>query len=169
MCSKYFLSLEKQRQSENVIRKVEVAETYVSEKNNILEESLKFYQNLYSKTRVSPIQIHNYLGKFKSLKTLNKKDREICDKVISKVELREIVKNLKCNKAPGLDGLTNEFYQTFWNKLEPTYTKMLEESFTLGILPSSVCKAVMTLIFKKGDKTLLTNLKNFVVILIFIR
>ena len=94
---------------------------------------------------------------FKSSKTLNKEDRETCDKAISKVELREIVKNLRCNKAPGLDGLTNEFYQTFWNKLEPTYTKMLEESFTLGILPCSVRKAVMTLIFKKGEKTLLKN------------
>ena len=85
----------------------------MSENNNILEESLEFYQNLYSKTCVSPIQIQNYLKKFKSSETLNKKDREICDKAISKVELREIVKNLRCNKAPGLDGLTNESYQTF--------------------------------------------------------
>ena len=42
VCSKYFLSLEKQRQSNNVIRKVKLADTYVSENNNILEESLEF-------------------------------------------------------------------------------------------------------------------------------
>ena len=157
VCSRYFLSLEKQRQSENVIKKVKVDDKYMFENNDILEESVKFYQNLYSKTCVSPQQIQNYLGKNRSIKTLNKREREFCDKEISKAELREIVKNLKCNKAPGLDGLTNEFYQTFWNKLEPTYSKMLEESFTLGILPSSVRKAVMTLIFKKGDKTILKN------------
>ena len=156
MCSIYFRSLEKQRHSENVIRKVKVTETYVSENNNILDESLKFYQNLCSKTCVSPIQIRNYLVKFKSSKTLNKKDSQICDKAISKVELRKIVKKLRCKKAPGLDGLTNDFNQTFWNKLEPTYAKT-EESFTLGILPSSVCKAVMTVIFKKGDKTFPKN------------
>ena len=88
---------------------------------------------------------------------MNEDDKKFCDQEISKTELRDIVKNLKRNKAPGLDGLTNEFYQTFWDKLEPYFIKMLQESFTGGIFPHSIRKAIMTLIFKQGDKTNLSN------------
>ena len=65
---------------------------------------------------------------------------------------------MKKNKAPGLDGLSNEFYQTFWNNLENPYLNMLYESFEKGILPASLRKAVITLIFKQGDRS---NLKNY--------
>ena len=34
---------------------------------------------------------------------------------------------------------------------------MIDESFNKGILPCSIKKAVITLIFKKGDRTLLKN------------
>ena len=81
----------------------------------------------------------------------------MCEEDISKSELREVIKNLKRNKAPGLDGLTNEFYQAFWDLLEPHFIKMLQESFRIGILPGTVRKAIMTLIFKQGDKTILSN------------
>ena len=75
-----------------------------------------------------------------NIRSLNKDDRKLCEEDISKSELREVIKNLKRNKAPGLDGLTNEFYQVFWDLLEPHFLKMLQESFRIGILPSTVSK-----------------------------
>ena len=157
LSSKYFLGLEKQRQSGNVIRKLRVGDKFVNENNKILEETTKYYQSLYSGENVSLEKINNYLQKFQNLKKVNKEQQNFCDKAISKNELREVVKNLKKNKAPGLDGLTNEFYQTFWDILEPVFINRLQESFIKGILTRSIRKAVMTLIFNNGDKTMLSN------------
>ena len=158
VCSKFFLGLEKQRQSGNVIRKVKVTENkFVCKNNEILEEATKYYQRLYSNKNISNIKINNYFNQFANIRSLNKDDRKLCEEDISKSELREVIKNLKRNKAPGLDGLTNEFYQAFWDLLEPHFIKMLQESFRIGILPGTVRKAIMTIIFKQGDKTILSN------------
>ena len=157
ICSSFFLGLERQRQSGNVIRKLKVGDTIVDENNKILEETTKYYKRLYSDENTSIKNINSYLQKFKNLRKVNEEQKKFCDQVISKGELSEVVKNLKKNKAPGLDGLTNEFYQTFWGVLEPHFVNMLEESFMIGSLPSSIRKAVMSLIFKSGDKTILSN------------
>ena len=114
-------------------------------------------KDLYSNKNISNIKINNYLNQFADLRLLKKDDRKLCEEDISKSELREVIKNLKRNKAPGLDGLTNDFYQAFGDLLEPHFIKILQESFRIGILPSTVRKAIMTLIFKQCDKTVLSN------------
>ena len=45
------------------------------------------------------------------------------------------MQNLKLNKSPGLDGLTPEFYLTFWAKLKYAYLDMITGSLSQGILP----------------------------------
>ena len=80
----------------------------------------------------------------------------MCDKIINENELPLVIKNLKKEKSgvTGLDGLTGEFYQKFWEKLKSLYINMI---FKKGILPSSIRKSVITLIFKSGDCALLKN------------
>ena len=67
------------------------------------------------------------------------------------------VKNLKPNKSPALGGLIPEFCQVFWKDLKGPYMNMINESFSNGILPETAHKSVVALIFKKGDRKLLTN------------
>ena len=45
---------------------------------------------------------------------LIKQERDVCDEHITKQECFESLKTLKNNKSPGNDGLTKEFYITFW-------------------------------------------------------
>ena len=40
-------------------------------------------------------------------------------------ECTEAVKTLKKEKYPGIDGLSSEFYQTFWEELGPYFYKAL--------------------------------------------
>ena len=68
-----------------------------------------------------------------------------------------MVKNLKEQKSPGLDGLTPEFYKACWKDIKMIFKDMLKETFEVGELPDSLKKAVVTLIFKKDDKTKLKN------------
>ena len=42
-------------------------------------------------------------------------------------------------------------------KLNPLYMRMIDETFCKGILPDSMRKSIITLIFKKGNKALLKN------------
>ena len=50
--SKLFSNLEKQRQSKNVIYEVKTANGNVTNDNDVLTETVKFYKNLYSETTI---------------------------------------------------------------------------------------------------------------------
>ena len=62
-----------------------------------------------------------------------------------------MIKNLPKNKGPGPDGFTEEFYQTFRNKLMPILLKVFQKVSEEGKLPNSFCEAITTLI-PKPDK-----------------
>ena len=59
--------------------------------------------------------------------------------------------------APGLDGLPADFLQHFWNIMGQDLLDVLKESFGKGLLPASCRRAVISLLPKKGDLTLLKN------------
>ncbi len=67
------------------------------------------------------------------------------------------VKGLSSGKSPGLDGLPAEFYKSFWTIIGDYYFEVLQKCCSEGILPTSCQRAVLSLIQKKGDLTLLKN------------
>ena len=155
--SKYFLTLEKRRQGANVLTKLTDNNNVIEDDRQILNETLSFYENLY-KAKHIPIQhIEEYFANIKKLKSLTSDERSLCDDPITVDEVTQVVLTLKKNKSPGNDGLTSEFYQAFWQELKPIFMKMLCEAFQKGILPDRTKKSIITLIFKKGDRTLLKN------------
>ncbi|CAM2109446.1 unnamed protein product [Caretta caretta] len=62
------------------------------------------------------------------------------------------------NKSPGMDGLTMEFYRTFWDILGPDLATVWAESLQGGVLPLSCRRAVLAFLPKKGD---LLDLQNW--------
>ena len=64
---------------------------------------------------------------------------------------------LKSGKSHGLDGLTPEFFKSFWEDMYKPFSEMVETSFETGSLPESSKNAVAQLIFKKGNSQLLKN------------
>jgi len=53
------------------------------------------------------------------------------------------------NKSPGIDGLTVNFYQHFWDIPAPELTAGYNYAYTSGMLSLSQCRGVITLAFKK--------------------
>ena len=72
-------------------------------------------------------------------------------------ELEESVKSFKRGRSPGLDGLPQEFYVTFWHLLAPDILAVFNEFDSLTILPESFREGVVTLLFKKGEASDLRN------------
>ena len=67
---------------------------------------------------------------------------------------------MKKNKFPGNDGLTNEFYCTFWNEIKNIFINSLRKSKCLKVLITSQRQGIIRLIEKPNkDKRLISNWK----------
>ena len=69
---------------------------------------------------------------------------------------------MKNNKSPGYDGLTKEFYWTFWNEIKNIFINSLRESKCLKALSTSQRQAKIRLIEKPNkDKRFISNWRLF--------
>jgi hypothetical protein len=55
---------------------------------------------------------------------------------------------MKLNKSPGLDGLSVEFYRTFWDKLKYFLIKTYNKSYNVNLLIYSQHSSVLPLLFR---------------------
>ena len=55
---------------------------------------------------------------------------------------------MNLNRAPGLDGLSVEFYRKFWNGLKRLVTKVFNLNYERGHLSNSQTIGAISLIFK---------------------
>ncbi len=63
-----------------------------------------------------------------------------------------VVNSLKINKSSGLDGLTAEFYQAFWDDIGDVLTKVYNEAFEYQELNLSQKVSVLSLKHKSGSR-----------------
>ena len=59
------------------------------------------------------------------------------------------MKSMKNNKTAGNDGLTKEFYETFWDELKTPLMESVNQTFHTKILSISQTQAVFKLTEKK--------------------
>ena len=73
------------------------------------------------------------------------------------LECEKSVDKWSLNKSRGLDGLTAEFYKTFWPVIGEFLTTVFNEGFDNGSLSNTQTESVLTLIYKKGDSKQIKN------------
>jgi len=61
------------------------------------------------------------------------------------------------NKSPGIDGLSTNFYKHFWHTFSSALTSVFNYAFKHGTLSITQRQGIITLLFKKGDRTKLKN------------
>lgn len=59
-------------------------------------------------------------------------------------ELTVTVNQMESGRAPGIDGLSPNFYKWFWNTLVPDLHGALSECFRTGFLPVSCQRTVLS-------------------------
>ena len=83
---------------------------------------------------------------------------QTCEGPITESELLNVLESMPNNKSPGNDGLTKEFYETFWEEIKTPLCNSIKKSYQNGELSISQRQAVIRLIEKKDkDKKLIKN------------
>ena len=78
-----------------------------------------------------------------SIPSLSNNSKMTCGGLLTCAECFEALKKFPDGKTPGNDGLTAEFYKTFWNLLGQQLTDSLNYSFEHGELSSSQKQATI--------------------------
>ena len=154
--SKYFMGLENRHQSSNVIRALNSDGTTFYDDKNLLETISSFYEKLYTSKSPDMDKIETYIHET-NLNALTNDQKSSCDAPLTLQQLKTAVFKMKRNKSPGSDGLTIEFYQKFWDSIKYSLLDSYNESLEQGELTPSQRYAIISLMFKKGDRKLLKN------------
>ena len=156
--SEFLLNLEKQHALQNQVRTLLFDQNEIRDKNQINHQLHHFYKTLFTEKRqVQNEDITAYLNQI-SIPILTGEQSQTCEDSISKNEFLKALKNLSNNKSPGNDGLTKEFYETFWKDLKKPLCPSITKTFHRGELSHTQKQAVIKLIGKKDrDKKIIKN------------
>ena len=116
--------------------------------------AVTFYSNLYGAEECDQGSVAELL---EGLPQLSPEEKDLLDRELSLEELTEAVGQMTAGRAPGLDGLTADFYKHFWNLVGQDLLSVLTECLERGEMPTSCRRAVLSLLPKKGDLALLAN------------
>ena len=121
-----------------------------------MKEICTFYENLYQSKQINNNEINVYLSELEFDRKLNEKEKPFCDE-IPLHECEEAVLNLKDNKSPGIDGIPNEFYKTFWNDIKNILYSCLLYTFETGKISFTQRLSILSLLHKKGERDKIQN------------
>lgn len=156
--NKYFLGLESHRGTKSCIRRLFSSDGLLTvNPSKIMKEIEKFYSDLYASNDESVNRNHPFLQRAEIPK-LSDEMRDVCEGRLSPKECFDCLQSFQNNKSPGNDGLTAEFYKTFWNSIGNLVVDSLNYSYECGELSNTQKQAIITLIEKKGkDKRNIGN------------
>lgn len=80
--------------------------------------------------------------------TVSAEFKDNCDKPISNTELVEALKHMEPGKAPGIDGLSTEFYSSFWDIIETPLLNMYKECIENNEMSTTMKQGLINLIPK---------------------
>ena len=154
--NKYFLNLEKFRQkTHNINSLIKNNDVTITTSDEIVQECHDFYSKLFTD---EPCDIEAKDSFIDLIFTpISSENYELCKKPISLENLHSALSKMDSNKSPGSDGLTVEFYRFFFEEIGPEFLKVCEAIFENQCLPVSMTQGVITLVPKKGDRSVLKN------------
>ena len=108
--------MEKRKGIQGQIKKLIVKNQKITDQNKIQNELLFFYETLFRNTSANTSEDWKSFLNEVFVPKLNYEDARFCERDFNKLELLKALKSTQNNKSPENDGLTKEFYETFWNE-----------------------------------------------------
>ena len=150
---KFFLNLEKSLAVQNQIRNILIGNKEVNSQQDINNELYLHYKNLFNERQnLSEHDINNFLNRVSKFPQLCTEQSHECEKFITEKELYEALKSMPNDKSPGNDGLTKEFFETFWSEVKKPFLLFVLHSFDKEELCTSQRPAIIKLIGKKRQR-----------------
>ena len=110
--SKYFLNLEKRNYNERYMKSLINSQgLLITEPSEILNEQAKFYEGLYTSSRMDRSQGITFF-EICDIPQLNNEQKQFLENPLTLGEISQALKNMANDKSPGLDGFTTNFYPT---------------------------------------------------------
>lgn len=156
--TKFFLTLERQRQENNVIKCLfDKGNNTVTDPYLIMQRIHEFYSDLYKYSDINHDALNNILN---NLSKVSENEKKMCDDSIKTDEIKTALFAMKTGKSPGKDGLTAEFYRTFYDIFQPLFIRLFNQIEQNNIMPRSMRRGVISLFYKnKGDKRDIANFR----------
>ena len=129
----------------------------MNDQKEILAYVKIYYENLFA-NKDSFLEDVNLAELLKKANIRTASDHELGN-LITTPELGQVLKAMKHNKTPGMDGITTEFLKFFWAKLKYFVTNAINCCFLKGKLTTTLQQSIITCI-SKGDKDR-TQMKNW--------
>ena len=147
----YFLNLEKRNMAKSQLRRIFISENVETTNPYQIMSSLKsFYLTSYKRrSEKSKAECLDFLRNL-NIPKLSDDDRSSCEGKLTLNECWEALKSMGSHKSPGNDSLTKEFYVCFFKDVGQYLTDVLNLSFDYGMLSTSQCQGVITLVEKRG-------------------
>ena len=118
------------------------------------KHAVEFYSELF---RAVHCDVDSAAELLEGLPQLSPEERDLLNSDITLEELTMAVSQMASGKAPGMDGLPSDFLKHFWGVLGRDILDIVKECFKKGTLPTSCRRTVLSLLPKKGDRSLLKN------------
>ena len=109
----FFLNLQKQRGTQNTIKKLIIDDMKFKDQTCILDHIKDFYEILFKKHKQkTKAKIKDFLNAI-AVPKLFEDQVKLCEEHLTERDLYKSLRSMKNNKSLGNDGLTKGFYETF--------------------------------------------------------
>ena len=155
--TRFFCNLENKNFVEKTVKKIQNNNgEFVMDQREILKSIRSYYAALF-KNRDNMLDEVNLQKLLNNIK-INKVSDSTLENTIEVFELGQVLKSMKNNKSPGIDGITAEFLKVFWRQLKIFICKAINSCFNKGQLSTSLYQGIIICIPKgQKDRSLMKN------------
>ena len=126
----------------------------ITDQEGVLSQVQHYYCNLFE-NKDDTLQSINFVNL--GIKS-NAKIPENIGIPLTVDEVEKVLKKMKSNKSPGIDGITVEFVKVFWRQLKYFIVKAINNGFSKGRLSVSLRQCIIICLPKaKKDRSLIKN------------
>lgn len=123
-----------------------------------MKEYVDFYSTLFTAEPVEIPAVEEFFVSLPAAPPVPHQFTTALQAAVTTEEISQAIAQLSRRKAPGPDGITNDFYATFGDELAPRLASLVTEALqTPAMAPASWKEALMCLLYKKGDRRVISN------------
>ena len=125
-----FFEFRKTTRSSKYNKKLIVDDKEIADQTYTLECIREFYETLFKKRKQKTAAETKSFLRHLNIPKLSEDKSKPCEEDLAEKDLYDSLKSMQNDKSPGNDGLTKEFYETFWNELKEIFADIFGKHFT---------------------------------------